>query len=129
MDKQIKVKVEFNSLEKILEFLSHSSYKCSKEYDIWDVRTDLNGQMKQCVVLTKGSMHGMKMYFSEENVLNATYIIPNKIMNAYFGKSQKMYRNIIEIIAGWLKDLLLSSSQKKAFGEMLFELNGISLSD
>jgi len=63
-------------------------------------------------------MHGMKLFFSNENVLEATYIIPNKMMNAYFGRSQKRYRNILEIITGSIKNALLAGAQKKAFEEM-----------
>jgi hypothetical protein len=119
MENQITVKNEFNSLDKILDFAKNESpYNCSKDYDIWDVRTDSNGQMEECVMIRKSSMHGIKIYFLEENILNVTYIIPNKIMNAYFGKSQKRYRNILEIITGIIKGLLLSNSQRKAFEEM-----------
>ena len=63
-------------------------------------------------------MHGMKMYFTKDNVLEMSYIIPNKMMNAYFGKSVKARRSILEIIGGGIKNVLLIGSQKKAFKEM-----------
>lgn len=73
-------------------------YKYSKEYDIWEMRTDTNGQMGQCVVVKKSNMHAIKLNFINENSVKISYIIPNKMMNAYFGKSVKARRNIIEII-------------------------------
>ena len=119
MEKQIIVKNEYNSLDKILDFVKkESSYECLKDYDSWEVRTDANGQMEQCVVIKKSAMHGMKIYFPQEGFLKMTYIIPNKMMNAYFGKSQRAYRNILEIATGKIKELLLASSQEKAFDEM-----------
>jgi hypothetical protein len=119
MEKQTTIKSEYNSLEKILEFVKKESpYKCSEVYDSWDVRTDSNGQMEKCVLLKKSSMHGMKMYFAKDNVLEMTYIIPNKMMNAYFGKSVKARKSILEVIGGGIKNVLLIGSQKKAFKEM-----------
>ena len=119
MEKQITVKSEYNSLDKVLElFKKESTFQCAKDYDSWDVRTDANGQMEKCVVIKKSSMHGMKIYFSKENVLEVSYIMPNKLMNSYFGKNQKRHRNILEIITGIIKNALLVTSQKKAFEEM-----------
>ena len=127
MEKLIKIKEEHNSLEKLYNFLKKEiSYECSITYDSWDVRTDSNGQMEKCIVIKKSAMHGMKMYFSKENELIMTYIIPNKLMNAYFGKSQKRYKNILEIITGIIKNALLVGSQKKAFEEMSQILNKIA---
>jgi hypothetical protein len=119
MEKQITVNSKYNSLESLLSFLKkESTHECSTEYDSWEVRTDAKGQMEKCIVLKKSEMHGMKIYFSKENELKMTYIIPNKLMHAYFGKSQKRYRNILEIITGAIKNTLLASSQQKAFEEM-----------
>jgi len=42
-----------------------SAFECSKDYDIWECRTDSNGQMEQCVVIKKSSLHGMKVYFQK----------------------------------------------------------------
>ncbi|SDH49203.1 hypothetical protein SAMN04489796_10353 [Winogradskyella thalassocola] len=39
-------------------------------------------------------------------------------MHAYFGKSQKRYRNVLEIVTGKIKDTLLAPAQRKAFKEM-----------
>ena len=119
MEKQITVKSEYNSLDSILNFIKKESpYEASIEYDSWDVRTDANGQMEKCIMIKKSSMHGMKAYITKENALQLDYIIPNKLMNAYFGKSQKRYKNILEIVTGKVKDVLLAGSQKKAFNEM-----------
>ena len=127
MEKQITIKNEYNSLDKLLEFMKKESpYNCSEDYDIWDIRTDANGQMEKCVMIKKSSMHGMKMYFAKENVLEMTYIIPNKMMNAYFGKSVKVRRNILQILAGGIKSVLLIGSQKKAFNEMSQVLDTIA---
>ena len=52
---------------------------------------------------------------NSENELLLTYIIPNKVMNAYFGRSEKAYKTIPEIIGGAIKNGLLIGSQKKAF--------------
>lgn len=119
MEKQITIKSEYNSLDSILNFIKKESpYEASIEYDSWDVRTDANGQMEKCIMIKKSSMHGMKAYITKENALQLDYIIPNKLMNAYFGKSQKRYKNILEIVTGKVKDVLLAGSQKKAFNEM-----------
>ena len=127
MEKQITINSEYNSLAKVLEFLKkESSFECSEDYDSWDIRTDANGQMEKCVLVKKSAMHGMKVYFSQDNVLNVSYLIPNKLMNAYFGESKQRYQNILEIMAGTVKKLLLSSSQKAAFEEMSLTLNKIA---
>lgn len=119
MEKQITIKQEYNSLENLLAFLQKdSSLESSIEYDAWDVRTDANGQMEQCVVIKKSAMHGLKGYFTQDNQLKLSYIIPNKVMNAYFGKSQKRYQNPLEIITNKIKDTLLAVPQQKAFDEM-----------
>lgn len=119
MQKQITVKSEYNTLDSMLDFLmKETTYECSKEYDSWDVRTDSNGQMEQCIVIKKSLMHGMKVYFNGENTLVMTYLIPNKIMNAYFGKSQKRYKNILEIITGKVSQALLAGAQETAFQEI-----------
>ncbi len=128
MENQITVKSEYNSLDKILDFAKSSSpYQCSKDYDIWDVRTDSKGQMEKCVVIKKSAMHGLKIDVSQEDTINMTYITPSKIMNAYFGKSQKIRRNIIEIIADFITEQLLASFQRKAFDEMTQVFNKIAV--
>lgn len=109
----------YNSLEKVLEYVtSASSFDCSIIYDSWDVRTDNKGEMEKCLLIKKSSMHALKLHFTNTNEVMLCYIIPNKTMNAYFGRSQKAYRNLIEIAAEGIKNVLLSSSQKKAFQEM-----------
>lgn len=60
-------------------------------------------------------MHAVKLFFLNENTVKVHHIIPNKIMQAYFGKSHKRYQNIIEIITEKIKDVALSGSQQKAF--------------
>ena len=126
MEKQIIIKSEYNSLDKILDFVKKESpYDASIDYDSWDVRTDANGQMEKCIVIKKSSMHGMKAYLDKENTLQVSYLIPNKLMNAYFGKSQKRYKNILEIVTGKIKDIALAGSQKKAFNEMESVFNKI----
>lgn len=103
----------------MLDFLTaESDLECSKVYDSWDVRTDTNGQMEQCVLIKKSGMHGMKIYFTNDNTVDMTYVIPSKIMNAYLGKSQKQRRSILEIIAGKISEAVLSGPQQKAFNEM-----------
>jgi hypothetical protein len=119
MEKIITIRNEYNSLDTLNKFLKQtSSYECSKEYDSWDIRTNADGQMEQCLILKKSAMHGMKVHFENDNTLKMTYIIPNKMMHAYFGKSQKRYRNILEIVAGKIKDTLLAPAQNKAFEEL-----------
>lgn len=126
MEKILTVKSDYNSLEKIEDFMKkESSYDCSIDYDSWDVRTDANGQMEKCVLIKKSGMHGMKVHFSKENEVMMSYLIPNKMMNAYFGKSQKAHKNVLEIVTGIIKNTLLSGSQKKAFEEMELVVNKI----
>lgn len=119
MEKTINIKGKYDSLDVLHQYLKNaSSFETSKEYDIWEHRIDANGQMAQCLVIKKSGMHGMKLHLEDENKLKLMYIIPNKMMHAYFGKSQKAYRNILEIITGKIKDTLLAPAQKKAFVEL-----------
>lgn len=126
MEKLIAVKNEYSSLDDIISFVKkESSFECSKEYDQWDVRTDANGQMEQCVLVKKSGMHGVMVYFTEGSTINISYVIPNKLMNAYFGKSQKARKSILEVIGGGIKNVVLASSQKKAFEEIVQIFNKI----
>ena len=126
MEKTIKIKEQYSSLNKIEEFINaESPFEASKEYDHWELRTDAKGQMEQCVVIKKSNMHGAKAYLTGTNTLKVDYIIPNKIMNAYFGKSQKARKNILEIAAGTIKSTILAGSQKKAFEEIVQTFNNI----
>ena len=119
MESTIKIQNQYNTLEKVQQFVKDESpYSSSIEYDSWDVRTDANGQMEKCALIKKSGMHGMKIHFTKENEILICHLIPSKVMNAYFGRSQKTRRNILEIIAGSIKDSLLLGSQKKAFKEM-----------
>lgn len=119
MEKQITLNNEYNTLEKLLNYVQKESpFEASIDYDSWDVRTDSNGQMEKCLLLKKGKMHGLKMQFVNENELKMSYVIPNKLMNAYFGKSVKQRQNILEILTEGIKKVLLSNSQQTAFDEM-----------
>lgn len=116
MENLITINSQYNSLDRLQQFLNTtSSFQCTKEYDTWEQRTDANGQLAQCLVLKKSNMHAVKLFFLNENTVKVNHIIPNKIMQAYFGKSHKRYQNIIEIITGKIKDVALSGSQQKAF--------------
>lgn len=119
MENLIEINDDYNSLDKLLTVLNKESvFECSKEYDIWEHRIDNNGQMSQCLVLKKSGMHAIKAFFVNDNTVKINYIIPNKVMHAYFGKSVKARRNIIEIIAGLIKEAILAGPQKKAFQEL-----------
>lgn len=119
MEAIIKLQNQYNSLETLQTFLKNETdFECSKEYDVWEARTDANGQMAQCLVLKKSGMHAVKIHFNSENSVKINHIIPNKVMNAYFGKSQKMRQSIIEVITGKIKAALLANSQKEAFNEL-----------
>lgn len=119
MENLIEIKKDYNSLDKLYNLLKKdSNYQCSKEYDIWEHRLDNNGQMAQCLVLKKSNMHAIKLFFVNEDIVKVNYIIPNKLMHAYFGKSVKARKNIIEILAGVIKQTALAPSQKKAFNEL-----------
>jgi hypothetical protein len=127
MEKTITIKGEYNSLDLLNDFLKkENTFESSKEYDSWNVRTDVNGQMEQCLIIKKSAMHGMKVYFQKDNTLKMDYIIPNKVMNAYFGKSVKARRNIIEIVTGVITQAVLKGPQQKAFEEMEQVFNKIS---
>lgn len=119
MENLIEIKNDYNSLDKLLDRLEkNTTYQCSKTYDIWEHRTDKNGQLAQCIVIKKSNMNAAKVFFVNENTVKVNHIIPNKIMHAYFGKNKKAYRSIIEIVAGTIKDAVLATPQKKAFEEI-----------
>ncbi len=127
MEKLIKIKDEYNSLDTLLQFLEkETSYTCSKVYDVWEMRTDANGQMEQCVLIKKSSMHAVKAYFTENGALQTSHVIPSKTMHAYFGKNQKKARrNILEVIVGNGSRALLAGSQRKSFEEIMQSFNSI----
>ncbi len=128
MEKIITINKDYNTLEKLFNYLKNASiFECSKEYDIWEHRVNNTGQMEQCIVLKKSAMHGVKIHLTKENKLKMVYIIPNKMMNAYFGKSVKIRRNIIEIIADKVKEAILAPAQKNAFKEFKTEINKLAL--
>lgn len=119
MEKYLKIKEEYNSLKKVEEFIKKESpYECSLKYDAWDVRKDANGNVEKCLVVRKSSIHGVKMYFSEDNTLKMTHIIPNKIMEAFLGESKKRYQGMLEVVTEKVKSLLLSGSKKKTIDEV-----------
>lgn len=123
MEKLITIKDQYSSLDELQNALKiNANYSCTKEYDIWEQRIDKDGNMAQCLVLKKSNMHAVKLFFINENTLKANHIIPNKIMQAYFGKSQKAYQNVIEIITGKIKTVVLEPTQKKAFNEIETEI-------
>ncbi len=127
MEQLISVKPEYASLEKIEAFIKkETSFKTKQEYDSWEVRTDSNVQVEKCVFIKKSNMHGVRIHFTKDDTIQVSYIIPNKIMDAYFGKSQKIHKNIIEIVMGTIRQALLSGSQKKAFNEMTLVLSKMS---
>lgn len=119
METTITIKNEYNSLDTLHNFLkSNTAFEVSKEYDVWEHRTDVNGQMEQCLVLKKSNMHAVKVYFTDNNTVKINHIIPNKMMQAYFGKSVKARRNILEIVTGMITQAVLATPQKNAFEEM-----------
>ncbi len=129
MENLIELKREYNTLDNLYNFLKNtSSFECAKAYDIWEHRTNANGQMAECLVLKKSNMHAVKVFFVKENTVKVNHIIPSKMIHAYFGKSQKAYQNILEIVTGKIKDVLLAPAQKKAFEEMEQVFREISVS-
>lgn len=119
MENLIEINDAYTSLDKLHEILkSNVNYEYAKEYDIWEHRVDANGQMEQCLVIKKSNMHAIKVFFVNTNTVKINYIIPNKIMHAYFGKSVKARRNILQILIGTIMQAVLAGPQKKAFEEL-----------
>lgn len=120
MEKLIAVQSEYNSLDNLSEALKKdSSFEVSRVYDTWEMRTDKSGQMEQCVLVKKSSMHALKFYFAKEGTIKVNHVIPSKTMNAFFGRSVKLHRNVIEIVTGGIKNAIVGAGQKKAFKEMV----------
>ena len=72
MENKIKIKNEYNSLEKILDFVkTESTFPASIGYDVWNVRRDGKNLMEKCVIIKKSSMHGVSVYFSGENTVES----------------------------------------------------------
>ena len=119
MENLITLKSEYNTLDSLYNVLkSKSNVVCTKTYDIWNVRTDAQGNMEQCIVLKKNNMNAVKVHFTTDTTVQINHIIPNKMMHAYFGKSIKSHRNIFELITGQIKEIVLKGSQQKAFEEL-----------
>ncbi len=115
----MNINTSYNSLDAICKRLQQNTdYACTKEYDIWEQRTDVNGQMEQCVVLKKSGMHGVKVYLTGENNAKVSYIVPSKVMNAYFGHGGERHKNIIEIIVSKIVGGIMAGPQKNAFNEL-----------
>lgn len=128
MEKTITLRNEYNSLDTLYNYFKNkSTFDCAKEYDKWEMRTDTNGEMAQCIVLKKNGMHAIKIYFTKDNTVKINHIIPNMVMNAYFGKSVKARQNIIEIITGKIKEAVLAPAQQKAFQELEEEVNTLAI--
>lgn len=128
MEISIQLTEDYSTLDQLISyFKANTSFNVSKEYDHWEVRTDANGQMEQCVLIKKSGMHGAKAYFTYKNTLKIDYIIPNKVLNAYFGNSQKAHKNILEIVTEQIKNIFLAGSQKKAFHEIINSLAGAAI--
>ena len=126
IEQSIKIKNEFSSLDSLLKFLEkETAYTVSKEYDHWEIRTNPSGQMEQCILIKKSNMQGAKAYFINDNTLKITHVIPNKVMNAYFGNSHKARKNILEVITGGIKSVALEGGQKKALSEIVDSMNSI----
>lgn len=120
MEQLISVKSNYNSLDQLESFVKkETAFDVKQEYDTWEMRTDKNGQMEKCLVVKKSNMHGAKIHFTNDNTMKVSYIIPNKMMHAYFGKSEKAYQSILEIITGKIKALVLAGPQKNAFNEII----------
>jgi len=119
MENLITIKNDYSSLDTLYKFLKTTSeFECFKEYDSWEQRLDANGHMAQCLVLKKNNMHAVKLFFVNENTVKINHIIPSKMMHAYFGKSVKVHQNILEIITGKIKEVVLAGPQQKAFEEL-----------
>lgn len=128
MYKQITIKQEYDSLDKVLKLLQKiSQYESSIEYDTWDMQTDSNGQIAKCILIKKNSMHGLKLSFDNQQKLHVSYVIPSKALNAILGPNQKRYRNPLEILTSKILSLAISGQQKKAFNEMSTALNNLAL--
>ncbi|MFX0558071.1 hypothetical protein ACOCEA_14820 [Maribacter sp. CXY002] len=119
MENLIEIKSKYNTLDSLKGFLeTQTEYECTIDYDIWETRTDANNQMAQCLVIKKNGMNAVKVFHVNENTLKINHIVPNKMMNAYFGKSVKTHRSILEIAADAIKQTLLKGPQQKAFEEL-----------
>ena len=74
MESLIDVKKDYNSLDKLYNYLKkNSNYEYSKPYDHWEMRTDSNGQMEQCIVVKKNAMHAVKVFFINENTVKVNW--------------------------------------------------------
>ncbi len=128
MEQIIKIDRKYSTLEELEAFLQQAStYEIKIDWDGWEQRIDEQGQLEKCLIIKKSNMHGVKLFFVEEGKIKLNHIIPNKIMNAYFGVSQEAYRTIFQIITGKIKSLLLAPSQEKAFKEIIDVFKEIKL--
>ena len=124
---QITLKQEYQSLDQILKLIQNSSpYEVSIEYDVWDMQTDASGQIAKCILVKKSSMHGLKLELDGKQQLHASYVIPNKALNAILGPNKKRYRNPLEILSSKLLSMAIAGQQKKAFTEMSTSLNNLA---
>lgn len=122
MKQTISVKKEYDSLDKIVDFVKkESTFTCSKTYDHWDVRIGHNMQTPECVVIKDKGVHGAKVHFDGENTLRVTHVFPNKIMHAYFGNSSRplLLRRIDEIIIGTIVGWVFHSAKKKSLNKFM----------
>lgn len=119
MENLVNIIATYNTLDTLQNFLkTESNLECTKEYDIWEHHVNGQGQIEQCLVLKKSNMHAIKIFFVNGGTVKINHIIPNKMMNAYFGKSVKARRSILEVVGGMVTQTVLKGSQEKAFKEL-----------
>lgn len=120
----------FTDLEALkIALINNSNYDSSLEYDIWNVvmglnglpghRLDEQGHIAKCIVLKKNNLNAIAVYLKKNNEVHVKHIIPNAFLQGILGKSNEQRQNILEIITGKLKAMILADKQEKAFIELV----------
>jgi len=108
---------------------NNTNYDSSLEYDTWNVVMGLNGQpghrldeqghIAKCIVLKKNNLNAIAVYLKKDNEVHVKHIIPNAFLQGILGESNEQRQNILEIITGKLKAMILADKQEKAFIELV----------
>ncbi len=79
---EIKIKESYDSLDKVLNYLSkESEYKCKKVYNIWEAA--IGAKTEKCILIKKNAFIGLKADFVKKNVLKLKPVVPHNMLIAF----------------------------------------------
>ncbi len=115
METIIKLKEGYNSLDKVLEYVStKSNYECEKIFNSW--RT-ISFSKEYCILIKKNSIDGAIINFVDENEIRIATEVPSKYFYGWtVGRGimpplvrlllSKKRKTTLEEVTGYFKDIM-----------------------